>query len=75
MNLTIKKMDELGFVGKIIGLIIYFFILAAFLGLPLMILWNLVMPDVFGLSEISFLQAVGLNLICGILFRTTCKNK
>jgi asparagine N-glycosylation enzyme membrane subunit Stt3 len=58
----------------VIGLIILVVIL---LGLPLQILWNWLMPDLFNLSYISFWQAVGLNLMAAILFRptTTIKNK
>jgi hypothetical protein len=41
------------------------------LGLPLMLLWNWLMPVIFGLSEISFWQAVGLNLLASILFART----
>jgi hypothetical protein len=41
------------------------------LGLPLMLLWNWLMPLIFGLSEISFWQAVGLNLLASILFART----
>jgi hypothetical protein len=47
------------------------------LGLPLQLLWNWLMPDLFNLPYISFWQAVGLNLMAAILFRptTTIKNK
>ena len=41
------------------------------LGLPLMLLWNWLMPLIFSLSEISFWQAVGLNLLASILFART----
>jgi len=41
------------------------------LGLPLMLLWNWLMPVIFDLSEISFWQAVGLNLLASILFART----
>jgi hypothetical protein len=41
------------------------------LGLPLMLLWNWLIPVIFGLSEISFWQAVGLNLLASILFART----
>jgi hypothetical protein len=41
------------------------------LGLPLMLLWNWLMPIIFDLSEISFWQAVGLNLLASILFART----
>jgi hypothetical protein len=36
-----------------------------------MLLWNWLMPVIFGLSEISFWQAVGLNLLASILFART----
>jgi len=57
-----------------IGLLILIIML---LGLPLQLLWNWLMPDLFNLSYISFWQAVGLNLMAAILFRptTTIKNK
>jgi hypothetical protein len=41
------------------------------LGLPLMLLWNWLMPLIFGLPGISFWQAVGLNLLASILFART----
>jgi hypothetical protein len=58
----------------VIGLIM---IVALLFGLPLQILWNLLMPELFSLPYISFWQACGLNLIAGILFRSnvTIKNK
>ena len=58
----------------VIGLIMR---VALLFGLPLQILWNLLMPELFNLPYISFWQACGLNLIAGILFRSniTVKNK
>ena len=58
----------------VIGLIM---LVAMLFGLPLQILWNLLMPELFNLPYISFWQACGLNLIAGILFRSnvTIKNK
>ena len=58
----------------IIGLIM---LVAMLFGLPLQILWNLLIPELFSLPYISFWQACGLNLIAGILFRSnvTIKNK
>ena len=58
----------------VIGLIM---LVALLLGLPLQILWNMLMPSLFNLPYISFWQACGLNLIAGILFRSnvTIKNK
>lgn len=53
-------------------------LLALLLGTPLWILWNMVMPDVFGLPYISFWQAVGLQLVAALLFKdfyTSSKTK
>jgi len=57
-----------------IGIII---LIVMLLGLPLQLLWNWLMPNLFDLPYISFWQAVGLNLMAAILFRptTTIKNK
>ena len=65
---------------SLIGVIILSFIVVAFsafvLALPTMWLWNWLMPVIFGLTKISFWQALGLNLLCGLLFKgTTTVNK
>lgn len=39
-------------------------------GFPTMWLWNYLMPELFGLKVISFWQAVGLNVLCGIMFKS-----
>jgi hypothetical protein len=46
-------------------------LVALITGLPLWILWNLVMPDVFDLPHITFWQAVGLQLIASLLFKNS----
>lgn len=58
------------------GLGFMFFGVAGFLlvwalwwALPTFLLWNWIMPDIFGLTEITIWQAIGLNLLSGILFR------
>jgi len=44
--------------------------------LPTMWLWNWLMPAIFGLGKITFWQALGLNMLCSILFKsTTSKSK
>jgi hypothetical protein len=47
-----------------------FALTALLLGLPLMLLWNGLMPTIFGLPLITFWQAVGLNFLSNILFKT-----
>ena len=39
-------------------------------GGPLMLLWNWLMPTIFGLTEITFWQACGLQLLATILFKS-----
>jgi hypothetical protein len=51
----------------VIGLLI----LACLLfGLPLQILWNILMPTIFGLPYITFWQACGLQLMAALLFKS-----
>ena len=51
--------------------IIFVAIFALILAFPVMWLWNWIMPAVFGLIKITFWQALGINLLCGFLFRGT----
>lgn len=51
-------------------------LVALILGLPLMLLWNWLMPTIFCLSTITFGQAIGLNFLCSIIFgKTSFKTK
>ena len=50
-------------------------IVIVLLGYPVMLLWNWLIPEIFGLSEITFWQAIGLNILCTILFRPTINIK
>jgi len=52
-----------------------FLLVAILMGLPLMVLWNLLMPQLFNLPEIGFWQAVGLNFMCSIMFKGTSSSK
>jgi len=56
----------------IVGLVI---LIVMLLGIPLQLLWNWLMPNLFDLPYISFWQAVGLNLMATILFRPTVNIK
>ena len=66
MNQTIHSI--LYIIGILMLVIILF-------GGPLMVLWNWLMPTIFGLPEIGFWQACGLQLLATILFKTTKINK
>ena len=39
------------------------------MGFPPMLLWNWLMPLLFGLPIITFFQAVGLSVLCQLLFK------
>ncbi len=58
-------------VSGIVVVLLVMVVLVLLLGFPLMWLWNAVMPDIFNLPTITFWQAVGLNLISMILFKTS----
>ncbi len=42
-------------------------LVAALLALPVMLLWNWLMPDIFGLTTVTFWQALGLSMLAGCL--------
>lgn len=44
-------------------------IVAILLALPTMLLWNWLMPTIFGLIKIGLGQAFGMNLLAGIFFQ------
>lgn len=56
--------DTLSIIGLLILAILLF-------GGPLMILWDWLMPILFGLPEITFWQACGLQLLATLLFKPT----
>jgi hypothetical protein len=57
-------------------LLIAIIALSAFItGLVAMLLWNWLMPVIFGLPTITFIQGWGLAFLCGILFPRVNLNK
>ena len=47
--------------------------LALLASIPVALLWNWLVPEIFKLPEIGFLQAFGLLLLLGLLTRTNAK--
>lgn len=47
---------------------LFFIVSAGLLGLLVMVLWNWLMPCLLGLPAVNYWQAVGLLLLCKILF-------
>ena len=57
-------------IQTILTAILIIVVTAVILGLPLMWLWNWLMPTIFYLDEITFWQACGLQLLATLLFKT-----
>jgi hypothetical protein len=51
----------------VVGLL---FLSAVILAFPTMFLWNWLMPDIFGLVKIDLYQAMGINFLTNILFKS-----
>ena len=64
---------------KILGasllLIGVLFIVALVIGLPIMLLWNWLMPVIFGLPTLTFWQAVGSAILANLLFKANINLK
>lgn len=55
----------------VIGAIAIICILALIFAFPTMALWNWLMPAIFGLTKITFWQALEINLLSSILFKSS----
>lgn len=43
--------------------------------LPVFLIWNDLMPTLFGLKSISFWQAAQLSILCAFLFKSSSSSK
>ena len=57
-----------------LGVIALIIIVSLLLTLPTLWLWNWLMPSIFGLIKINFWQALGINFLCIILFKSYNSN-
>lgn len=57
--------------GLVVGLLLF----SLFWWIPVYLLWNWIMPLIFGLPEISFIQALGVVLLSSILFKSSSGSK
>jgi hypothetical protein len=64
--------DALKLIVTIVGALC---LMAIIMGLPLQLLWNWLMPRIFGLPTIGFWEAVGLTVMSGVLFKNTSNSK
>lgn len=53
-------------------LVIFLMLICSFLiGALVMLLWNWLIPVIFDLPSISYLQGCGIAFLCSLLFKTT----
>ena len=52
---------------EIITCVLVTLIVAAAFSIPIMIIWNLFIPDICGFTPINIYQAFGINLLVGLL--------
>lgn len=50
--------------------VVMLFVAAALMSLPVMLLWDWLMPGIFGLRTITWFEAWGLLFLCGLLFKS-----
>jgi hypothetical protein len=65
----------LNVLAAIVLVVVFGFGLALIVSLPVMWLWDWLMPEIFGLKEITWLQALGLTFLCSMLFKSSVDTK
>ena len=70
-------MEKFGvLVGAIVIAIVGVLLLSFLLSWPVYMLWNgCLMGAVAGVSEVTWLQAWGITILCGFLFKTSVNSK
>lgn len=67
-------LDSVGSFFEILGITLFGVAVAAVMSvviaIPEMWLWNNVVPELFGLKEVTWGQMVCLSLLCGMLFKS-----
>lgn len=56
------------------ALVMYTFV-SVVLSIPVLLLWNWLVPTIFGITKITLGQAWGISLFCGILFGKSSSEK
>lgn len=58
--------------ASVVAIAVFFGLLVS---LPVMLLWDWLMPTLFNLPTITWLQAWGLMILCALLFKTSVSFK
>jgi len=63
-------------IGAIVVALLGLVLLSFLLSWPVYMLWNgCLVGAVAGVSEVTWLQAWGISILCGLLFKTTANSK
>ena len=63
-------------IAAAVGIVALVLVLSFLLSWPVMMLWNgCLVGAIDGVHEVSWLQAWGISVLCGFLFRTTVSTK
>ena len=58
------------------GIVVFVILIGLLFSLPVMLLWNgCLVGAVSGVNEITWLQAWGLMVLCGLLFKSSVESK
>ena len=68
MNTHFKTESILTFTLMPLAAILLLIVWSLILAWPFQLLWNWLVPNIFGLSKITFFQAFGLKLLLGLTF-------
>lgn len=58
----------------VLGILALTVVIALLVSVPVWLLWNWLMPQIFGLKTISWMQALGLSVLCSMLFKSTASS-
>ena len=62
-------------IGMLCGVLFIIIVFSLLIAFPIKWLWNGVMPDIFGLPEITFWKAYGMYLLSHLLLRGVTINE
>jgi len=70
---ALESITEFVIVGTIgvVGFLGIVLLMAVLTALPVMWAWNAIIPTIFGLTSITFSQALWLSLLCSCLFKSS----
>lgn len=58
-------------IAAVVGMVGLCFVLSLVLAIPVWLLWNWLCPTIWGWTELTLMQAWGLTLLCGFLFKSS----